>query len=37
VSALLLGLELEGRIRRLEGERFVQVGAAQVRVRGRGN
>ena len=37
VSALLLGLELEGRIRRLEGERFVQVGAAHVRVRGRGN
>jgi DNA processing protein len=37
VSALLLGLELEGRIRRLEGERFVQVGAAHVRVMGRGN
>jgi DNA processing protein len=29
VSALLLGLELEGRIRRLEGERFVQSGAAR--------
>lgn len=29
VSALLLGLELEGRIRRLEGERFVQVGTTR--------
>jgi DNA processing protein len=37
VSALLLGLELEGRIRRLEGERFVQGGAAHVAARGRNN
>ena len=37
VSALLLRLELEGRIRRLEGERFVQAGAARVAVRGRNN
>ncbi len=37
VSALLLGLELEGRIRRLEGERFVQGGAARVAARGRNN
>jgi DNA processing protein len=37
VSALLLGLELEGRIRRLEGERFVQGGAAHGTARGRNN
>jgi DNA processing protein len=30
VSALLLGLELDGRIRRLEGERFVHAGAARL-------
>ena len=30
VSALLLGLELDGRIRRLEGERFIQAGTARL-------
>jgi len=30
VSALLLGLELDGRIRRLEGERFVHAGPARL-------
>jgi DNA processing protein len=30
VSALLLGLELDGRIRRLEGERFIHAGAARL-------
>jgi len=30
VSALLLGLELEGRIRRLEGERFIHTGPVRL-------